>query len=64
MQGVQSVEIRLAAIDHNNGACGPVNDVEHVDIVHFPRGNVHENWDTAAQIDGGGIHGIQRLLES
>lgn len=60
MQRLQSGEIEVAAVDDNNRSGRPVNQVEHIDVVHLAGRDMDEDGDGAAQIDDG--VGLDRCL--
>ena len=53
MQRLQPGEIEIAAVDDNDRARWPVNQVEHVDVVHLASRDMDENGNRTAQIDDG-----------
>src|ERR1035438_18047 len=53
MQRLQSGEIEIAAVHDDDRACRPVNQVEHIDVVHVAGGDMDENRNAPAQIDDG-----------
>ena len=53
MQRLQSGEIEIAAIDDDDRTGWPVNQVEHIDVVHLAGRDMDENGNGAAQVDDG-----------
>ena len=53
MQRLQPGEIEVAAVDNDYRTGWPVNQVEHIDIVHLAGRDMDENGNGAAQIDDG-----------
>ena len=53
MQRLQSGEIEIAAIDDDDRTGWPVNQVEHINVVHLACRDMDENGNGAAQVDDG-----------
>ena len=58
MQRLQPGEIEITSVDDHNGTCGPLNHIEHVDVVHLAGGDMDEHRNGTAEIDDGvGLYG-------
>jgi hypothetical protein len=53
MQRLQPGEIEVAAVDDGDRARRPVDQVEHIDVVHLAGRDMDENGNGATQIDNG-----------